>query len=445
MLHFGMEGTAPFLMYWTGVLCFFLALFWRPSVGLYYLLPLIPVQTVRYWLNPFPFGSSVVDLMMLAIFAGLLRRGDPIIPETPLTKLLVGLVFYSYISLWLGALFLGSGLPFWIDNPRVVDWKNYVTLPLLFWLAYSSLKTPAQMKIALVCMMFSVLMLDRSFFDGIQGRDMSTFSESNRIEGAMGYAGVNGLAAFQAQLIVCLMAMAFWARNYLVKLLYLAVGAFSLYCLMFAFSRGGYAGFLVGVLFLGVVKKRSLLAVMALFLAGWQEMVPAAVAERVMMTTDSSGQLEHSAELRVGMWDEAMEIFNQNPVTGTGMFTYFYRGGQFRNPHNYYVQVMVESGSIGMAFFLILLWRLFSMGMQLAGTDTDPFLRGLGLGLAAWITAAAATNFFGDRWTYFQVSGFMWTLAAMVARGLAIHNEEIANEELHDQEWEEIDAIAEAV
>jgi len=429
MLHFGMEGVAPFLMYYSGVACFFLAIFWRPDIGIYYLLPLVPVQTVRYWLNPFPMGNSVIDMMMLAVFLGLLRKGEPVFPKTPLTKLLVGLLLYSYISLWLGAVFLGSGLPFWIDDPRLIDWKNYVTLPLLFWLAYSSIKTPGQMKLALAAMGFSALMLNRSFFDGMQGRDVSTFSEDVRFEGAMGYAGVNGLAAFEAQLIVALMAMAFWARSYLVKLLNWAMAGFSLYCLMFSFSRGGYAGFLVGWLFLGIVKKRSLLVIMAVFLAGWQGFVPKAVQQRVSMTTDSSGQLEHSADLRVGLWDEAMEIVNQNPITGTGMFTYAYRGGRFRNPHNYYVQVMVEGGMIGMAFFLALLWRLFSSGMALARSETDPFLRGLGLGLAAWIVAAAVTNFFGDRWTYFQVTGFMWVLAAMVSRGLTIVQESAAQDD----------------
>ena len=239
-----MEGLAPFLMYYSGVVCFFLALFWRPEIGLYYLLPLIPVQTVRYWLNPFPLGESVIDVMMLAVFLGLLRKGEPIFPKTPLTKLLLGLSLYSYVSLWLGALFLGSDLPFFIDNPRLVDWKNYVTLPLLYWLSYSALKTTTQMKFAMAAMGFSVLMLNRSFFDGVSGRDMSTFSEDARYEGAMGYAGVNGLAAFEAQLIVALLGMTFWARNYLVKLLYVAMAGFSVYCLMFSFSRGGYAGLL---------------------------------------------------------------------------------------------------------------------------------------------------------------------------------------------------------
>ncbi len=429
MLHFGMEGLAPFVMYYSGVLCFFLAIFWRPDIGLYYLVPLIPVQTVRYWLNPFPLGSSVTDLMMIAVFIGLLRKREPVFPKTPLTKLLLGLLLYSYISLWLGAFFLGSDLPFFIDNTRFVDWKNYITLPLLFWLSYSAIKTTAQMKIVLGVMAFSTLMLDRSFFDGVQGRDLSTFSEGVRYEGAMGYAGVNGLAAFQAQLIVCAIGISYFIRNYLVKILYWGIAGFSLYCLMFAFSRGGYAGFLVGWLFLGLVWKRSLLIAMAFFLVAWQAVVPPAVVQRVMMTTGSSGELEHSAELRVGLWDEAMEIFNQNPITGTGMFTYAYRGGIFRNPHNYYVQVMVEGGLIGMAFFLSLLWRLFASGFTLFRADTDPFLRGLGLGLAAWIVAAAATNFFGDRWTYFQVTGFMWVLAAMVSRGLEMHSEMLEEHE----------------
>ena len=64
MLHFGMEGLAPFVMYYSGVVCFFLAIFWRPDIGLYYLVPLIPVQTVRYWRSGTIISSSVFRLFI---------------------------------------------------------------------------------------------------------------------------------------------------------------------------------------------------------------------------------------------------------------------------------------------------------------------------------------------------------------------------------------------
>ena len=436
MPHFGFEEAAPALMYYSGVLAFFLSIFWRPIFGLFYLVPLIPLQTVRYWMHPFPFGQSVQDLMLLSVALGLLRRGEPVFPQTPITKFLGWMTLYTYISLWLGSILTGSELPFWIDSPRLVDWKNYMALPLLFWLTAGAVRKKWEMYVLVGMMLLSTLALNRSFYDSIEGRDMSEFKEENRSEGAMGYAGVNGMAAFEASMATVLLALAFFEKNLLLKGVYYLTASFSIYCILFAFSRGGYLAVLLGLLFLGVTKKRIILVAFAIFLATWQEVVPESVIQRVMGTVTSDGNLESSANIRVNLWDEAMEVFRSNPITGMGVFTYAYRGGKFKNPHNYYVQALVEGGIIGLFFFLGNLWLLYRTGYHLFKIGTDPFFQSIGLALSGWIVCAAGCNFFGDRWTYFQVCGYLWTLAGMAARATIIE-EEWAASEAGEEEHEE--------
>ena len=437
MPHFGLENVGPALLYYSGVIAFFLALFWRPTFGLFYLVPLIPLQTVRAWMNPFPLGQSAQDLFLLAIALGLLRRGEKIIPETPLTKFLLYMTLYLYISLWLGSLFAGLALPLWIDNPRVVDYKNYMALPVLFWLTAAAVKKKWEMYVIIGLMLLSTLALNRSFHDSVEGRDMSEFKEENRSEGAMGYAGVNGMAAFEASMITMILAFAFFERNYLLKLVYYATAGFSIYCLMFAFSRGGYFAALLGITFLGFTKKRIILVAMVLFVVSWQEVVPLSVQQRVMGTVSSDGNLDNSSNIRVGLWENAMEVFRSNPLTGMGVFTYAYAGGTFKNPHNYYVQALVEGGIIGIGFFLGTLFLLFRLGFTLFRTASDPFHQSIGLALSGWIVCSTGCNFFGDRWTYFQVSGFLWTIAGMVARAGWIEEEQRELEAEQEAEHEE--------
>ena len=444
MPHFGLETAAPYLLYYSGVLAFFLAILWRPVFGLFYLVPLIPIQTVRYWMNPFPGGQSVQDLILLAVALGLMRKGEKVFPSTPLTKWLGWMTLYLYISLWLGSIFTGTSLPLWIDNERLVDYKNYMALPILFWLTASAVKAKWEMYLIIGLMMLSTLALNRSFFDSIEGRDMSEFKEENRSEGAMGYAGVNGMAAFEASMATVLLALAFFERNYLLKFAYYGTAGFSIYCIMFAFSRGGYLALLMGILFLGITKRRIILVSMAIFLVSWQEIVPTSVQQRVMGTVTSDGNLESSANIRVNLWDEAMEVFRSNPVTGMGVFTYAYRGGRFKNPHNYYVQALVEGGIIGLGFFLGVLWLMFKLGYTLFRRGSDPFYQSIGLALAGWIVCAAGSNFFGDRWTYFQVSGYLWTLAGLSVRGMWIEELQL-DEEAAESEAEQEAGDEEAV
>src|SRR5450755_2783302 len=55
-LHFGAEGSLGILMYVAAVVAVFASIFWKPVAGILYLVPLIPLQTMRYRLNDFPLG-----------------------------------------------------------------------------------------------------------------------------------------------------------------------------------------------------------------------------------------------------------------------------------------------------------------------------------------------------------------------------------------------------
>jgi putative inorganic carbon (hco3(-)) transporter len=87
-LHFGAEGSLGSLLYIGAILAVFASIFWRPVVGILYLAPLIPLQTMRYRLNTFPLGASVVTLVLLAVAIGVLRRKKPVVPKTPWTTLI---------------------------------------------------------------------------------------------------------------------------------------------------------------------------------------------------------------------------------------------------------------------------------------------------------------------------------------------------------------------
>jgi hypothetical protein len=42
------------------------------------------------------------------------------------------------------------------------------------------------------------------------------------------------------------------------------------------------------------------------------------------------------------------------------------------------------------------------------------------------VVCALAANFFGDRWTYLQISGYMWVLGGLVSRSLVLEREDAA-------------------
>ena len=109
-----------------------------------------------------------------------------------------------------------------------------------------------------------------------------------------------------------------------IKLAIWAMVAFSGYCLLYSFSREAYAGILIGLLFLGLVRQRWILIGLAAFLLSWQSLVPTSVQERVLMTYDKNEQqLDTSAQDRVALWNDAVDLFQQNPVLGAGFVILF--------------------------------------------------------------------------------------------------------------------------
>jgi hypothetical protein len=78
---------------------------------------------------------------------------------------------------------------------------------------------------------------------------------------------------------------------------------------------------------------------------------------------------------------------------------------------------------VGLLLFLLLLAKTFLTGYRLFRHARDPFLSSLGLGLAAWMVSAAIANFFGDRWMYLQIDGYLWVIAGLVSRGWLLEQE----------------------
>jgi putative inorganic carbon (hco3(-)) transporter len=414
-LHFGAEGSIGIILYVGAIVAVLASIFWRPIVGIFYLVPLIPLQTARYRLNVFPLGASVIAIVLLAVAIGIMRRKQSVIPKTPWTLLLGIYAAFTFLSLILGSFYLDAPLPF-PGNPRLSVWIDYIMMAALLLLVAAVQPSRRQMQAIVILMCLAMLALDRNFLSTVSGRDFSAFSYDLRDAGSVGYAGINGMAALEAQFATFLLALAAFEKNRWMQLAYYALAGCSAVCLMYSLSRGGYAAMLVGWLFLGLAKKRWMLAALIAFVFTWTALVPNAVRERVTMTYEG-GELDHSSETRITLWQDAMQVFDSNIVLGSGFNTYAYmhRIGDYEDTHNFFLKVLVETGIFGLALFLWLMAKTFWVGLTFSRRAKDPFYASLGLGLAGWLVVAFTANMFGDRWNYLQICGYMWVIAGMVA------------------------------
>lgn len=419
-------------MYTAAVVALLLSLFWRPHIGLYFIIPLLPLQTLRYRIGDFPGGNKLVDIMLLGVLLGSFFKNGFQLTKTPMNKILLLFAVFCYVQLWRGSFFLNTSMPLSFDDPRFSNWKNYMVLFILFAVVVNVVKDVKQMKIIVLLICLSILAVDKGFYSSMSDRDLTHFSYDVRDGGPLGYAGVNGIACFAAEALLFVLGLAaFEKRKYAKAGLWLLVAASS-YCVLFSFSREAYAGALFGLLVLGLFQKRWVLVALAFFLFSWQTLVPTSVRERVLMTYDVQDKtLDSSAQERVAIWDDAVQLFEQNPILGMGFDTYEWkpRVGEFRDTHNYYLKVVVETGIVGLMLFLLLLAQTTRIGWKLYRSAQDPFFKSLGLGFLLYLACVWVVNFFGDRWLYLQVDGFFWVILALVVRAQIMVNEEVAKQE----------------
>ncbi len=187
------------------------------------------------------------------------------------------------------------------------------------------------------------------------------------------------------EVVGCLaLATAIWSRNR--PTLKLLTGYLALCCfagLLITGSRGGYLSTAAGLgtmTLLGLLRVRasapSLLPRVLLVLA-----ITGAFGGGILfLTFRSSTLLQGRAkkivdrqEIRLLLWPAAVRQWETSPAFGTGAATYLYYGRRFRNPsvqvdpvrpHNDYLELLAEYGTVGAAGFLLFLFIHLGNGLR---------------------------------------------------------------------------------
>ena len=417
-----MSSVSAIALYATVIIGALLAALWRAEIGIYVLTFMLPLQTTRYHLHPFPLGGKIVDILLLCSIAGALLRPPPTLGRRPaIIRFLAWMGLFYLVSLFRGAFFLGTSMPLWFNDERLVDYKNYIVMPLLALVTMMIIRSRRQIAMILILSCATLAAVDYSYLKISAGRDFSHYAEETRDAGPLGYAGENGLASYLVEITACLIPFLALRRFTAGKTLLLGLLAASITCILFSYSREAYLAFAGSICFIALVRIRWLIIPILAAALSWQTILPVAVQERMSMSYSSTGdgftpQLDASAQERIILWTDAMQLIRENPIIGTGFMTYarLSRVGTYRDTHNFYLKILVETGVLGLLLFLIQLGLFFREGWHLFRTSKDPFCSLLGIGFASLLLSAVIVNFFGDRWLYIQVDSNLWILLGCV-------------------------------
>lgn len=409
----------PFL-YFAGIFNLLLTIFKRAEYGMYLMLVLIPQPNVWYKLMDYPLGKDFLDLIFFSILLGIIVQKKITVSNSNVPAV-VFFILLCYLSLINSSLRFSLPFPLTTENLLFRDWKNYAEMIFLYVLALNTFKNEKDQKTAVVIITLTMLLISVRSYRNFSGGE--SFSYDKRVGGPFESVGLgaNHFGAFIADYGAMLLGLLLVDKNLKRRLLYLGAVLFGLHPLFFSYSRGAYLAFFAAVAVFALLKKRSLLILIAVVFISWQTILPMSVVDRIQMTETPQGEMESSAAHRLVLWEHAMELFNENPVFGIGFggFGFTVPEGELTDTHNFYVKTLSEQGVIGVAALAGILILALRSGWRLFRKGASDFHRGLGLGFIGCAISLMVSNVFGDRWSYFPLGSYFWIFWGMVDATLA--------------------------
>ncbi len=373
-----------------------------------------------------PFSGAGVEITFVVMLLGWnLERLDPATRRSTLWLEPSARRLALALAIFLGACALSivtSDYPHMGVRALIKKWLEYVFFLVI---AADAVRRPGVLSRAIVVLgCSSALVLVEGLTQELAGRGVFRRHELTYHRMSGPYLNPIDLATYLIVVIPIALAAALGARRGAARAAWWTLLVALAAALGRTESVGAWIGLGAALLVLVVlhpgVRRYGLIAMLVLLAAGSVSLVRAE-RFREAMSLSEIGKVD-----RWMMWQAALGMIRDKPVTGHGLNTFmekylaYWVGGerQPRYAHNCYLQMAAETGVIGLVSFLAVLGALFSRlvaALRRLEDATRWQLLGLVGGLAAFaVQAALDTNFYSLRH-----AALFWTLSGM-AMGLAV-------------------------
>ena len=203
----------PFVAYIAMFAAIYLSLSKKKDWALLITLPLFCLPNVRMRLEVFPLGKDFIDIVYLCLFLGLIVKGEFSFKDRS------GFFLFLYILLLIISFFvIGERLDGQISQKHLADFKNYIMMPITYFLVFNTIQTKKSVKLVTIVLSMAFIAMDRSTY-GEYGLGLhQNYVDDQRPGGAFGAEGLgaNHLGSFMAQYTMILIGICgFIGRKFL--------------------------------------------------------------------------------------------------------------------------------------------------------------------------------------------------------------------------------------
>ncbi len=229
---------------------------------------------------------------------------------------------------------------------------------------------------------------------------------------------LGGYLVFMGMIIAGLLAKTEKLRNkhLLIILLVALIPPF-----LFTQSRSSYLAFIPALLTLGLMLEKQVIMVGLILIALVVSplFLPKAVKDRILFTftqrehpgqqvTVGNVRLDTSTTARLRSWQDALKDWMKQPVLGYGVTGYRFLDAQFP-------RVLAETGVIGLAAFIYLLYSIFKLTLANLKKLKTPYLQGLTIGFLAGYVGLLFHAIGANTFIIVRIMEPFWFFAGIIA------------------------------
>jgi len=358
---------------------------------------------------------AVLFVLMGILWLASQYRHAGALPGSSLRTALLLFLFTCCLSI------LGSRNP----TSGIAETMRIVSAVMMFVVVEHIARDPGKMRRILAAIYLSALFpLAFTTFGFLMGNPRSEVKGSfTRILGTFNQS--NGFGRYLMLLIIMGVAIyPYLERRWQRCLGVLLVGC-SL-CLVLTYTRSALIGTVLGLVIVGLIQNRRIVAGVLVAGALALVIVPNLSGRFTELASDNAAYPERETTLdwRLDYWADVLPLANSNPVTGIGLGQTQYYTAQGKAPHNDFLRAYVETGLIGLGAYVILMITLISTGFRaLAAAPTGTMRRGIALGFLGCAIAFAADSTVANVISNMAV---LWYFLAFAAMATAITQDEHA-------------------
>lgn len=196
--------------------------------------------------------------------------------------------------------------------------------------------------------------------------------------------------------------------------------------ILLTFSRGTALALYISILFLGIARKDKLIAAfLIIILLIFPFIAPSSVKDWAKEVNYNPAVFMLNAD-RISIYRNTLNMIKHHPLIGVGINTFSTNYLKYKLPepdnartadhmyaHNNFLQMAGETGLLGLAAFLWLLFRIFKKSASIYKGLTDEYLKVVSLSLIACFIAFLVNGLTETSLYYSRVAMIFWYLVGL--------------------------------